>query len=261
MRPIQGLAILLAVSSISVVRAQPPATKADFSRARRENLSNWSGPKPLSKPALLNGGLFDAMLSLNSDQKAKIGDIFAAKSKETTDLLEQMRAVNLNVPFKPNDPQQRAKSTADGLAMAALRERLDREAELEIKAALAPNQWQRFEELQLQFNGPLAFLQPEVQARLHLDADQVQAIGNVINKARQEMMQALPFGGPGPQREKGALSVIQAKRQEASTKFRASASKEISEILTKAQRVDYEKMLGKPYDKKAFVQGEPEAPK
>jgi hypothetical protein len=151
-RRFQGLAILLAVSSISVVRAQPPATKADVSRVRRETLSNWFGPKPLSKPALLNGGLFDAMLGLNSDQKAKIGDIFAAKSKETTDLLEQMRAVNLNVPFKPNDPQQRAKSIADWLAVAALRERLDREAEQEIKAVLEPNQRQRFEELQLQFN-------------------------------------------------------------------------------------------------------------
>jgi hypothetical protein len=261
MRPIQGLAILLAVSSISVVRAQPPATKADVSRVRRETLSNWFGPKPLSKPALLNGGMFDAMLRLDSDQKAKIGDIFAAKSKETTDLLEQMRAVNLNVPFKPNDPQQRAKSAEDGRAMAALRERLDREAELEIKAVLEPNQWQRFEELQLQFNGPQAFLQPEIQDRLHLDVNQVQAIEAAIAKVRQEMMQALPIGGPGPPPEKGALSAIQAKRQEASTKFRASASKEISEILTKAQRVDYEKMLGKPYDKKAFVQGEPEAKK
>jgi hypothetical protein len=32
---------------------------------------------------LLNGGMFDAMLNLNSDQKAKIRDIFVAKSKQT----------------------------------------------------------------------------------------------------------------------------------------------------------------------------------
>jgi hypothetical protein len=82
-RLVQGLAILLAVSWISIVRAQPPATKADFSRGRRETLANWFGPKPLSKPALLNGGMFDAMLNLNSDQKAKIRDIFVAKSKQT----------------------------------------------------------------------------------------------------------------------------------------------------------------------------------
>ena len=83
MRLVQGLAILLAVSWISIIRAQPPATKADFSRGRRETLANWFGPKPLSKPTLLNGGLFDAMLRLNSDQKATIRDIFAAKSKKT----------------------------------------------------------------------------------------------------------------------------------------------------------------------------------
>jgi hypothetical protein len=45
------------------------------------------------------------------------------------------------------------------------------------------------------------------------------------------------------------------------TSFSANATKKISEILTNAQRVDYEKMLGKPYDKKAFVLGEPKAPK
>jgi len=252
---------MLAVSWVSVVSAQPPATKADISRSRRENLSNWSGGMPLSKPALLNGGLFDAMLNLNSDQKAEIRDIFAAKSKQTMDLLQQMRAENSKEPFDPNNPQQRAKSANDTQVMATLRERLDREAEQEIKAVLKPNQWQRFEELQLQFNGPLAFLQPELQDRLHLDEGQVQAIGAAIAKARQEMMQALPLGRPGPPLEKGAINTIQPKRQEASTKFRANASKEISEILTEAQRADYEKMLGKPYDKRAFVQGESEAPK
>jgi hypothetical protein len=81
----------------------------------------------------------------------------------------------------------------------------------------------------LQLNGPQAFIQPEVQDRLRLGVDQVQAIGNAIAKVRQEMMQALPIERPGPPPAKGAMRAIQAKRQEASTKFRASASKEISE--------------------------------
>jgi hypothetical protein len=252
---------MLTVSWVSGVSAQPPTTKADANRSRRENLSNWSGEKSLSKPALLNGGLVDAILDLNSDQKAKIRDIFDAKSKQTMGLLQQMRADNSKEPFDPNNPQQRAKSANDTQVMALLRERLDREAELEIKAVLKPNQWQRFEELQLQFNGPLAFLQPEIQDRLHLDAEQVQAIGEAIAKARQEMFHGLPLGRPAPPLEKGAINAIRAKRLQASTKFRADASKEISEILTEAQRVDYEKMLGKPYDKSAFVQGESEAPR
>ena len=122
-RRVHSLAILLAISWVSAVSSQPQATKVDFNRSRRENLPNWSGEKPLSKPALLNDGLFDAMLSLT-----------------------------------------------------------------------------------------------------------------------------VPLGRTGAPLEKGANDTIQAKRQEASTSFRANASKDISAILTKAQRVDYERMLGKPYD-------------
>ena len=187
MRRLRGLAILLAVSWISVVSAQPPVTKADAGRSRRENLSNWSGVMPLSKPALLSGGLFDAILNLNPDQKGKIRDIFAAKTTQSMGLLEEMRARNSTEPFDPTNPQQRAKALNDGQVMAALRQRLEREAEQEVKAVLEPKQWQRLEELQLQFNGPLAFLQPEVQERLHLDIDQVKAIEQAIAKARQEM--------------------------------------------------------------------------
>ena len=131
-RRVHFVAIVLAISWGSAVSSQPQPTKVVFSRSRRENLSNWSGEKPLSKPALLNDRLFDAMLNLT-----------------------------------------------------------------------------------------------------------------------------VPLGRTGTPLEKGAINTIQAKRQEASTSFRVNASKDISAILTKAQRVDYAKMLGRPYDKLAFVRGGP----
>ena len=241
--------------------AQPPGTRPDFSRTRRENLANWAGPIPLSKPALLSGDMFDALLNLKDDQRGRIREIFDAKNRQMMGLLDQQCARNGAEPFEPGNPRQKAVALADGQAMAALRERLGREAEQEIKAVLESKQWQRLEELQLQFNGPQAFLQPEVQGRLHLDGGQIKAIEEAIARARREMSQAMFPGGPGAPLQKGAANTLQARRLEASKKLRADASQAISGILTEAQRAAYEKVLGKPYDKEAFMRGGSEAPK
>jgi hypothetical protein len=113
----------------------------------------------------------------------------------------------------------------------------------------------------LQFNGPQAFLQPEVQERLHLDGGQIKAIEAAIDTARREMNQAMVPGGPGAPLQKGAANSLQARRLESSKRFRIDASKAISGILTEPQCADYERMLGKPYDKEAFTRGGSEAPK
>jgi Spy/CpxP family protein refolding chaperone len=261
MRRLGGPAFLIAACLVSAASAQSPGTRPDFSKTRRENLANWAGPIPLSKPDLLSGGMCDALLNLNDDQRARIREIFDAKNRQMMELLDQQRARNSAEPFEPGNPRQKAVALADGQAMAALRERLGQEAEQEIKAVLEPKQWQRLEDLRLQFNGPQAFLQPEVQERLHLDEGQIKAIEEAVARARREMSQAMVPGGPGAPLQKGAANTLQARRLEASKSFRIDASRAISGILTEAQRAAYEKMLGKPYDKEAFMRGESESPK
>jgi hypothetical protein len=261
MRHLGGPAFLIAACLVSAAWAQPPGTGPDFSKTRRENLANWAGPTPLSKPALLSGGMVDALLDLNDDQRARIREIFDAKNRQMMELLQQQRARNSAEPFEPGNPRQKAVALTDGQAMADLRERQGREIEQEIKPVLEPKQSQRLEELQLQFNGPQAFLQPEVQERLHLVGDQIKAIEGAIAGARREINQAMVPGGPGAPLQKGPANILQARRLEASKRFRTDASQAISGILTEAQRADYEKMLGKPYDKEAFMRGGSEAPK
>ena len=257
------LFLLLAISllPLTLAKGQPALQKADNGKMRRESLLDWVGGMPLSKPALLSGGVLDATLNLSADQQAKIREILAAKTKQSMDLLTQMRDRKRNQPFDPNNPQQRAESLNDTQMMTALRERLDREIEKEVKALLEPMQWDRFDEIQFQLNGPMAFLQQETHDRLHLEKDQVKKIQDAITKARGEWMQSVRMGRPGNFGDPAAIKEIQEKRKAAATRFRENASKAISEILTKDQRAQVEKLQGKPLDKEAFIRGEPEKSK
>lgn len=260
MKRFRALALFIAALLARDIQAQPQTAKPDFSKSRRESLVNWSGVKPLSKPSLLSGGLLDVALNLNPDERAKIRDIFADKNRQAMELLQEMRARNSAEPFDPTNPQQKAKAANDARDIEALRERLDREAEEEIKAVLEPAQWRRLDELQLQFNGPVAFVQPEFHEQLHLEKNQVSRIGDVLAKARHELMQAVPIRGPGRPSDKQSLAGIPSKRLEASKEFRANATMAIRQILTEAQRADYDKMLGKPLDQDAFIQGKSSTP-
>jgi hypothetical protein len=127
--------------------------------------------------------------------------------------------------------------------------------------ALEPRQRTRLEQVQLQAEGPFAFARPDFEVRLNLSPDQVEAVGAIIAKGRVQMFQssAVPLPvrpgvratPPQDNRKPTDSPDFEARVEEArqaTLKIRASTMLSITNLLTRAQRANYTKMLGQPFD-------------
>ncbi len=144
-------------------------------------------------------------------------------------LTEQQKA-------KINEMQQ-----AQRLAMQELRnlppeERRQRMQEIRQKndptTVLNDTQKKRLRELELQWTGPVALMNPEVAKEVGLTTEQQSKIQGIIQEQMQAMREQFQGGGqPGANFQQ----------------MREQVEKRILEVLTPAQRQKWQEMLGKPF--------------
>jgi hypothetical protein len=138
---------------------------------------------------------------------------------------------------------------------------LSREDEGPLLEVLDSHQRSRLEELQLQADGPWAFMRPEVQDRLKMSPEQVEGVKAKFEQGRQTITQAavLPAtatpvsrGLPPEKRAellKSKVFAYQVEKVRKQVVVGGSATMgAIAEILTKEQRARFEQMLGLPFE-------------
>ena len=101
---------------------------------------------------------------------------------------------------------------------------------------LNETQKKRLRELELQAMGPTAFLQPEVADELKLTQEQRSRLQGIVMQQMQQLREQFQGGGFG--QGQGAQSFQQIREQ---------AEKQMLEVLTPAQRQQWQQMQGKPF--------------
>ncbi len=143
-------------------------------------------------------------------------------------------------------------------------------SEPEFLKVLNNHQRTRLGQLQIQLEGPLAFLREEFQLRLNMSPGQIELINQLIeqgyaissaelsrlrdtliairlrDKAKSKQPAGGPPASPSPSLKKAQQPVVK-KGMEANSELRGSLMREIFKHLTKVQRENYKKLIGKPF--------------
>ena len=101
---------------------------------------------------------------------------------------------------------------------------------------LNETQRKRLRELELQAMGPMAFLQPEVADELKLTQEQRSRLQGIVMEQLQQLRELWQGGGFG--QGQGAQNLQQIREQ---------TEKQMLEVLTPAQRQQWQQMQGKPF--------------
>jgi Spy/CpxP family protein refolding chaperone len=101
---------------------------------------------------------------------------------------------------------------------------------------LNETQKKRLRELELQAMGPMAFLQPEVADELKLTQEQRSRLQGIVMQQMQQLRELWQGGGFG--QGQGAQNFQQIREQ---------MEKQMLEVLTPAQRQQWQQMQGKPF--------------
>lgn len=137
------------------------------------------------------------------------------------------------------------------------------EIEAAVSESLDPPQRERLDQIQLQLQGPEAFLRPDVQAQLGLSADQIHEVRPIVDEGREAIIKAATVPIPTGLRYEdrpGAFEdlvervdtpefreAIQRARREARAAWEKSLGR-IARVLTDPQRKLYQQRLGAPFD-------------
>ncbi|HEX4146680.1 MAG TPA: hypothetical protein VHY91_24470 [Pirellulales bacterium] len=141
------------------------------------------------------------------------------------------------------------------------------EAEKTILGDLEPDQRARFDQIELQLQGPAVFASPDLPKRLELSNEQTQAVRAIANQANRDLQTAaavpLPWKFGDSSVTEGAIREFVRSQQFVAARQRAwkavfegrsAARRQIEEKLTADQRAAYQKMLGEPIDVEKFLE-------
>ena len=160
MTRIVRIAFVLGLAAIA--HAQPPASY----QVQDYGIT----PIPARKPALINLPAVQDELKLTEAQKQAM-----APQGLRARFMEKMQATR-----RIDDRQKQ---------MAAI-QAVQEEMETALLEPLDPGQRERLDQIQIQIQGPAAFLQPEFQKRIALTAEQVAKIGPVVAEGQQQIQKA-----------------------------------------------------------------------
>jgi hypothetical protein len=213
----------------------------------------------IPKTRLLEQGPVIEELKVTSTQKTELAKA-VEKGKLDVNRFAQEVAAGLRDLGDQPDPQERL---AFLTRVRSERESLASKTDAAILRVLNRPQRTRLDEIHLQAEGPIAFTRPELQERLNLGPDQVEEIMTIIAEGKvsmsrvseiadDAMSRAVPVKpGEKPtidQSQAAALKSAQEKARKESGLIRSSMNREISRVLTKKQRSNYQRMLGEPFD-------------
>jgi len=199
--------------------------------------------------------------------------------KITAEQMEQMdqarEATKEEAREQLGDMQKRIANAEGPRAVSAIRatiRSMRAEEEEAVTQFLSRAQWTRLRQIALQKEGPLAVARPDVQEELSFTPDQSAAIRMIIdelNEARTELSRSVleklsqasrptegnvgrevkgaKKQGPQPQKKEDNLRTRIETMQQRSAQAEQRAIREIARVLTKSQKQQFNKLLGKPF--------------
>jgi hypothetical protein len=182
------------------------------------------------------GRMSPAALLSNPSVQKELG-LTPAQIKKVTDVTEAVRDKHQHeraaLQSLPGD-ERREKAQALNQAMAA-------EAEEGLKGVLQPDQAKRLNQIALQALGVGAFLDAEVQKKVHLRDDQKDKLKTIAEDAQDNMREAFRglARGADPAARQEAMKQVAALRKEAMDKAKR--------VLNAEQKKAWEDMTGKPF--------------
>jgi hypothetical protein len=195
-------------------------------------------------------------LKLTDSQKARIKEAQAEFDKQSS-VREQEHQQKRQAAIQAGASQEQV-----GLLDSSFSAESLAQLDAVLMKPLDKGQRVRLVQIQVQVEGPMAFLRPEVQDRLNLDEAQVALIREIVAGGRDELIavSALPerfaeqVSSRQTRQQLGELGqsddyqAAVAKSKEAALKSRASTMQKIRKLLTKGQRARYENLAGPPFD-------------
>jgi Spy/CpxP family protein refolding chaperone len=213
--------------------------------------------RPVPKLGLIMTASVQEELKLTDVQKKKIADVIRQLQDRNKEIIEERRQA-LESLDQPPDP---GAVEAIRATWRAKGEAVDEEVERGISRTLESRQLSRIDQIQLQAEGPMAFLRPNVQARLNLGPGQIDEIEAIVTVGREEISKASavplpvkPGGGllaPERAQELAKSKEFESnieKHRDLAIQARKATMQKISRILTKRQRAAYDAQLGEPFD-------------
>jgi hypothetical protein len=164
-------------------------------------------------------------LKLKEDQKAKIYAFTQKMGQKNRDLMQARM-------FGGNGNAQ---------AMMEAMRQLRQETDQGIGQILDPKQKERFDQIVLQNEGPLAVARPEIAAKLRLNESQKEYVQGVMMQMRNEFIMSMRQGAATGQLNPGQM-------REFTTQLRKEAVKEIAKVIDRKQQKTFNSMLGAPFD-------------
>jgi hypothetical protein len=165
-------------------------------------------------------------LKLTDEQKTKVYSFTKTATQKSRELMQTLA-------FNGGGGNPQAMMEAG----MQIREQTDRE----IAQILEAKQKERFDQIVLQNEGPLAVARPEIAAKLKLNQNQQVYVQGVMIEMRRELMMTVRQGVAS-----GQFNATQVR--ELSTQLRKEAVKEISKVIDRAQQKTFNSMLGTPFD-------------
>jgi Spy/CpxP family protein refolding chaperone len=177
------------------------------------------------KAMLLRSEQVQKELKISEEQKTKITEVVTAHQKKSSGEFAKLRDVSRE--------ERREK-------MTAVREKLTKELDKQLKEVLKKEQFKRLEEISVQQRGTRALTQKDMVAALKLSEEQVEKINGVF-QAQGEKMRELFQELRNRQGERGSM-------REAMEKLRKETDANAIAVLTDEQKKKYESLKGKPFE-------------
>lgn len=207
-----------AVASLTVLAfAQPPGGEGRPGRGEGRAGQMMGGMGMNAGMMLLQRADVQKELNITAEQKAKAEDL-QAKQREK---MQQLRQNSDQM-----SPEERRK------AMEELRSGSDP------ASVLNETQKKRLKELEYQWQGPMALMNPQVAKEVGLTNEQTTKMAGIQTQMMENMRGMFQGGGGGGNREE-----MMKQMQEA----RAKVEKDIEAVLTPEQKQKWQSMQGKPF--------------
>jgi Spy/CpxP family protein refolding chaperone len=214
-----GLALLLTLPAL----AQQPERQGRGGRGGRGG--GFGGGSLLQNPSV------QKELKLTEDQIKKITEVVNEVRKKHQDEFTGLR-----------DLDQAERREKMGTLMREVGE--ETRKALAKENVLTPDQEKRFKQIELQTEGPRAFVTANVQKSLKLTADQQDKIKTIVDDMTKEERAARESAGQG--NFQGMFQKMQELRKDATAK--------ITDVLTDDQKKEWKEMTGEPFQMQ-FGQG------
>ena len=115
------------------------------------------------------------------------------------------------------------------------------ETDAGIAQILDAKQKERFDQIVLQNEGPLAVARPEIAAKLRLNESQKEYVQGVMMQMRNELFMSMRQGVATGQFNPSQM-------RELTAQLRKEAVKEIGKVIDRKQQKTFNSMLGAPFD-------------